>query len=85
VLLSRLELCSATTATAKEERCNEHHQEHDKENLGDTRGGARDTTEAQDGGDNGNDQERDCPAQHDDSPYASIKRCCYPGASSAPS
>jgi hypothetical protein len=64
--------CLASTATAKEEGSNEHHQEHDKENLGDTRGGARDTTEAQYGSDNGNDQECDCPAQHGDSPYASI-------------
>jgi hypothetical protein len=32
--------CLASTATAKEEGSNEHHQEHDKENLGDTRGGA---------------------------------------------
>jgi hypothetical protein len=64
--------CSASTATAKEEGSNEHHQEHDKENLGDTRGGARDTTEAQYGSDNGNDQECDCPTQHGDSPYGSI-------------
>ena len=74
---------SAATATAKEEGSNEHHQEHDKQNLGDTRGGARDTTEAQYGSDNGNDQECDCPAQHGDSPYASIKGAAFPGASKA--
>ncbi|CAI8714122.1 hypothetical protein EMIT0215P_110074 [Pseudomonas serboccidentalis] len=61
-----------SAATAKEEGRDEHHQEHDKENLGDTRGGARDTTEAQYGGDDGNDQECNCPAQHGDSPYFSI-------------
>jgi hypothetical protein len=71
---------SASTATAEEEGNNKHHQEHDKENLGDTRGGARDTTEAQYGSDNGNDQECDCPAQHDDSPYASIRGAAIPDA-----
>jgi len=61
---------SASATTAKEEGSDEHHQEHNKENLGDARGGACDTTEAQYGGDDGNDQEGNCPAQHGDSPYA---------------
>jgi len=74
---------SASTATAEEEGSDEHHQEHDKQNLGDTRGGARDTTEAQYSGDDGNNQEGDCPAQHGDSPYALLKGAAFTDTSDA--
>jgi hypothetical protein len=60
---------SASTATTEEERNYEHHQENNKQDLGDTRCGACNTTEAQNCSDNSDDQKRDCPTQHGDSPY----------------
>ncbi|RML43344.1 hypothetical protein ALP34_04426 [Pseudomonas savastanoi pv. glycinea] len=60
---------SASTATTEEERHNEHHQEDDEQDLGDTGSRARDTTEAQYCSDNGDDQKRDCPTQHGDTPF----------------
>src|SRR5471032_502654 len=62
---------STSTAASEQEGNHEHHQEYDKEDLGDTGGGTGDATKAQYRGDNGNDQECDCPAQHGDSPQLS--------------
>src|SRR5690606_22035204 len=51
--------------TTEDHGYDEHHQEDHEENLRDTRGGAGDTTEAQNRGDDGDDQECNGPTQHD--------------------
>src|SRR5690554_6399324 len=59
---------SESRTTAHDEGYDEQHQKHDKQYLGDTRGSAGDTTEAQNRSDDGNDQKCNSLAQHSSSP-----------------